>query len=239
MYFARYALLARRLRGHVRARAVHGAAPHAAIPHNGAPARACPPLRLRLAYTQLTTSPFFIVLCQPSGIPCKPSCARRVNAGTFRPIACATAPAPSRTCRTSTCGVLDAGAREHGGNAGTSGKERHSHEVFCGGDPRAAGRPGPRARPIPELEHARHAQHGAHGVFRAPADRRDAPVYGGGGIHRRVRVLVGRAQLLGRVLIQRVGAGDLYMIRANNNNTTNERGCLQLERGVITSEKAI
>ena len=81
-------------------------------------------------------------------------------------------------------------------------------KFFWAGDPRAAGRPGPRARPIPELEHARHAQHGAHGVFRAPADRRDAPVHGGGGIHRRVRVLVGRAQLLGRALVQLVvGAG--------------------------------
>ncbi len=134
LYFARYALLARRLRGRVRARAVHGAAPHAAIPHNGARARACPPLRLRLGvHAADHLAFFFIVLCQPSGISCKPSCARRVNAGTFRPIACATAPAPPRTCRASTCGALDAGAREHGGNAGTSGKKRHSLEVFLGG----------------------------------------------------------------------------------------------------------
>ena len=78
---------------------------------------------------------------------------------------------------------------------------------WAGRDPRAAGHPGPRARPIPELERVGHAQHGAHGVLRAPADRRDAPVHGGGGIHRRVRVLDGRAELLGRVLIQRAGTG--------------------------------
>ena len=80
-------------------------------------------------------------------------------------------------------------------------------KFFWAGDPRTAGHPGPRARPIPELERVGHAQHGAHGVLRAPADRRDAPVHGGGGIHRRVRVLVGRAELLGRVLIQRAGTG--------------------------------
>ena len=76
LYFARYVVLARRLRGRVRARAVHGAAPHEAIPHNGARARACPPLRLRLGVHAADLLAFFLLcfaspLESPASLPAR------------------------------------------------------------------------------------------------------------------------------------------------------------------------